>query len=112
SVFSRICPAFLVMCDPRNLHPFPTRRSSDLYGAPADLARLAGLVADGVPAEQAVQEHLGAALIHELSHAGRARDALCPPYLDERSEEHTSELQSRGHLVCRRLLEKKTMICS
>src|SRR6266508_3723945 len=27
----------------------------------------------------------------------------CPP----RSEEHTSELQSRGHLVCRLLLEKK-----
>src|SRR5437870_5362457 len=28
--------------------------------------------------------------------------------LDElRSEEHTSELQSRGHLVCRLLLEKK-----
>src|SRR5690625_5664625 len=24
-----------------------------------------------------------------------------------RSEEHTSELQSRGHLVCRRLLEKQ-----
>src|SRR5690625_7056174 len=24
-----------------------------------------------------------------------------------RSEEHTSELQSRGHLVCRHLLEKK-----
>src|SRR5439155_20635685 len=28
---------------------------------------------------------------------------LCLP----RSEEHTSELQSRGHLVCRLLLEKK-----
>src|SRR5215510_16215849 len=28
----------------------------------------------------------------------------CPP---RRSEEHTSELQSRGHLVCRLLLEKK-----
>src|SRR5690625_1926534 len=27
--------------------------------------------------------------------------------LDQRSEEHTSELQSRGHLVCRLLLEKK-----
>src|SRR5690625_1692694 len=26
---------------------------------------------------------------------------------DLRSEEHTSELQSRGHLVCRLLLEKK-----
>src|SRR5439155_23706316 len=27
--------------------------------------------------------------------------------LQPRSEEHTSELQSRGHLVCRLLLEKK-----
>src|SRR5690625_5932505 len=26
---------------------------------------------------------------------------------NSRSEEHTSELQSRGHLVCRLLLEKK-----
>src|SRR5690625_3649553 len=31
-----------------------------------------------------------------------ARCGSCP-----RSEEHTSELQSRGHLVCRLLLEKK-----
>src|SRR5690625_3614460 len=29
------------------------------------------------------------------------------PKVIERSEEHTSELQSRGHLVCRLLLEKK-----
>src|SRR5436305_10849457 len=28
---------------------------------------------------------------------------------DRRSEEHTSELQSRPHLVCRLLLEKKKM---
>src|SRR2546429_3673331 len=28
-------------------------------------------------------------------------------YLQQRSEEHTSELQSRLHLVCRLLLEKK-----
>src|SRR5690625_5722719 len=27
--------------------------------------------------------------------------------ISSRSEEHTSELQSRGHLVCRLLLEKK-----
>src|SRR5690625_7051811 len=27
-----------------------------------------------------------------------------------RSEEHTSELQSRGHLVCRLLLEKKNTV--
>src|SRR6478752_10304103 len=33
----------------------------------------------------------------------------CPPAAgpDDRSEEHTSELQSRLHLVCRLLLEKK-----
>src|SRR5207253_8200771 len=31
----------------------------------------------------------------------------CQPEADVRSEEHTSELQSRGHLVCRLLLEKK-----
>src|SRR5690625_4800046 len=34
---------------------------------------------------------------------GAVRIALMPT----RSEEHTSELQSRGHLVCRLLLEKK-----
>src|SRR5437870_7316236 len=34
----------------------------------------------------------------------RAIHQDAPPY---RSEEHTSELQSRGHLVCRLLLEKK-----
>src|SRR5690625_5636730 len=30
-----------------------------------------------------------------------------PRWQEDRSEEHTSELQSRGHLVCRLLLEKK-----
>src|SRR5207253_10375224 len=39
-----------------------------------------------------------------VCHAHRSRSASrCP----SRSEEHTSELQSRGHLVCRLLLEKK-----
>src|SRR2546429_5150576 len=37
----------------------------------------------------------------------RSRIAACLP---NRSEEHTSELQSRLHLVCRLLLEKKTTI--
>src|SRR5205809_6158037 len=32
---------------------------------------------------------------------------LAPGFPDLRSEEHTSELQSRLHLVCRLLLEKK-----
>src|SRR5437660_3255827 len=35
------------------------------------------------------------------------RNRLFEFHVGERSEEHTSELQSRGHLVCRLLLEKK-----
>src|SRR5437870_8901849 len=48
-------------------------------------------------------------------HADRCRrDQSSPPRVernrvDVRSEEHTSELQSRGHLVCRLLLEKKNI---
>src|SRR5690625_5349122 len=38
---------------------------------------------------------------------GRAGVGVDNIDLDARSEEHTSELQSRGHLVCRLLLEKK-----
>src|SRR5437660_7478897 len=47
---------------------------------------------------------------------GSGRRAICranmpvspsAPAAIRRSEEHTSELQSRGHLVCRLLLEKK-----
>src|SRR5439155_15112991 len=37
---------------------------------------------------------------------GRQTDAGAPPVSGARSEEHTSELQSRGQLVCRLLLEK------
>src|SRR2546422_3297649 len=37
----------------------------------------------------------------------RTAAARAPPSAGSRSEEHTSELQSRLHLVCRLLLEKK-----
>src|SRR5690625_6223266 len=40
----------------------------------------------------------GISIVHETVYENR---------LGFRSEEHTSELQSRGHLVCRLLLEKK-----
>src|SRR5690625_7128207 len=54
---------------------------------------------------------------------GRAKTGRCMDVVDtvdsfdmtnniSRSEEHTSELQSRGHLVCRLLLEKKKKILS
>src|SRR3989442_1304114 len=39
--------------------------------------------------------------------ATRSRPPALPVHLDRRSEEHTSELQSRPHLACRLLLEKK-----
>src|SRR2546422_5954222 len=42
----------------------------------------------------------------DLQEAGHALHAVDAPS-DLRSEEHTSELQSRLHLVCRLLLEKK-----
>src|SRR5438094_4842804 len=72
---------FLYCCvNRRDLHSFPTRRSSDLGGPP----RRAGTGAH-------VAEPDG----------GRGRRCA------ERSEEHTSELQSPYDLVCRLLLEKK-----
>src|SRR5690606_40709094 len=46
----------------------------------------------------------GGAGRHRLSLLGRKRQPGLPPV---RSEEHTSELQSRENLVCRLLLEKK-----
>src|SRR5947199_7458286 len=39
--------------------------------------------------------------------AALARPRAPPPRAGRRSEEHTSELQSLRHLVCRLLLEKK-----
>src|SRR6266481_9253436 len=39
-----------------------------------------------------------------------ARPTSAPPSRPARSEEHTSELQSQFHLVCRLLLEKKKHI--
>src|SRR5207253_11503058 len=53
---------------------------------------------------------LGAAprSVGEMAAALRLRQPQVTKHLQTlRSEEHTSELQSRGHLVCRLLLEKK-----
>src|SRR3712207_7810051 len=44
------------------------------------------------------------------SSAGSAEFDVLTKVLDLRSEEHTSELQSRQYLVCRLLLEKKNTI--
>src|SRR5690625_7083239 len=44
---------------------------------------------------------------YTLVNAGLGNVQVVPNFSQTRSEEHTSELQSRGHLVCRLLLEKK-----
>src|SRR5688572_31053036 len=87
---ARICliaPAFLffvfLLRRPPSSTLFPTRRSSDLKGKHQDAQRLMG--------ERHPEWHL--AQHHQSTQA-------------DRSEEHTSELQSQSNLVCRLLLEK------
>src|SRR5690606_42158214 len=57
------------------------------------------------------RHHRAPGLDHALDQAGaiaiRHIRGLVRVPDDQRSEEHTSELQSRENLVCRRLLEKK-----
>src|SRR5690349_22607048 len=72
--------------DHRDLHSFPTRRSSDLTVG----SQLSGLVVK---------------VLVDVNDRVAAGQALAE--IDPRSEEHTSELQSRRDLVCRLLLEKK-----
>src|SRR5438477_8520300 len=82
--------------DHRDLHSFPTRRSSDL-------GTLQGTTTVATAAN-------GSATFSTLSitNAGnKTLTASAARVLLPRSEEHTSELQSHVNLVCRLLLEKK-----
>src|SRR5690606_41657432 len=83
------------------LHSFPTRRSSDLLGlfwarGVAPTSRLL------LPSRWRPPVRHGAVLPDDAVPSPRPRGAGV-----WRSEEHTSELQSRENLVCRLLLEKK-----
>src|SRR2546429_3132442 len=84
------------------LFPYTTLfRSVGLGAAVAEFLQ----VLDGVQAGLAVGHgHVQVVLLALFVH----RDA----FEDQRSEEHTSELQSRLHLVCRLLLEKKKVTTS
>src|SRR5690625_6478612 len=79
----------------RDFHSFPTRRSSDLKlhvrSILLNFAQSTPQLAIRTGDEDLPRWHRGD--IDKLRVV--------------RSEEHTSELQSRGHLVCRLLLEKK-----
>src|SRR3712207_8208618 len=81
------------------LFPYTTLFRSSEPGLARDVraARTYLLEEAGVPADRLLYlgESLGAAVVTELATE------------HPRSEEHTSELQSRPYLVCRLLLEKK-----
>src|SRR5690349_23606753 len=78
----------------RHLHSFPTRRSSDLGSSPTVGTLFGSTVSRYFHPQQ--------------RSAPRSRLPACSLLeTGERSEEHTSELQSRRDLVCRLLLETK-----
>src|SRR5207244_8622513 len=58
--------------------------------------------------EQQIAENLGAGMSRDEARYAAMRTFGNPTVL-KRSEEHTSELQSPDHLVCRLLLEKKNI---
>src|SRR5207253_6011137 len=64
-----------------------------------DYDRAAGLTKAGIMSQQQLDM--------AKANYDSANAAVGGAQANVRSEEHTSELQSRGHLVCRLLLEKK-----
>src|SRR5690625_288930 len=61
----------------------------------------------GISPEQIDEVYMGNVLSANLGQAPARQAAIKAGISDHvRSEEHTSELQSRGHIVCRLLLEK------
>src|SRR5690606_41873748 len=95
---------------PRHLHSFPTRRSSDLSAVThgiTDADHAAASAKSLLQMLSAFNPTLGGVASTYLATV-KARTASGDfANVQARSEEHTSELQSRENLVCRLLLEKK-----
>src|SRR5690606_41573011 len=96
-----------------DLAAFPTRRSSDLLSSDGVVARAVIGPESDLDKEYLVEvagqvtETKLTRLRHGLELDGRRLKPARVTPIEPRSEEHTSELQSREKLVCRRLLEKK-----
>src|SRR3712207_8265688 len=86
------------------LFPYTTLFRSD---APIDVGASAYRSLDAVLDHAAATGHPVVTLTPLLSGRDQDDDTVVAPAVHERSEEHTSELQSRQYLVCRLLLEKK-----
>src|SRR5205814_8455936 len=90
----------------RASHSFPTRRSSDLSASAAFAATRSAASRAATPASSSPDFGSFAFNIASASEPN-AWPCAWSRMLPNRSEEHTSELQSLRHLVCRLLLEKK-----
>src|SRR3712207_8857849 len=82
------------------LFPYTT-----LFRSTLDLLHELGIVRKEDFGEGYSRYELATERVH---HHARCRECGVVIEFNERSEEHTSELQSRQYLVCRLLLEKKT----
>src|SRR5690606_39850770 len=91
-----------------DLHSFPTRRSSDLRRSPPPPASLfCASFSLSFPACSSSTSSMGSNARNEADDGADDEPPSATLLLRWRSEEHTSELQSRENLVCRLLLEKK-----
>src|SRR5947209_15719308 len=95
---------------PPRPQPFPTRRSSDLQYMRERRAALGGYLPRRVVRAKPLTLPAGSAYDELKRGSGKQPVATTMAFVRLRSEEHTSELQSRQYLVCRLLLEKK-MYC-
>src|SRR5207249_10888408 len=102
TAFDHPCSFFFVdsCVDLRLLHSFPTRRSSDLFPPLWARIRFESATFCRAHLNALATAKAGRGLANPRSGFGSSEGV-------ERSEEHTSELQSRFDLVCRLLLEKK-----
>src|SRR5205814_9395697 len=103
------CFSFYCHASCPSLCSFPTRRSSDLFalGYRQDFSGdLFSVEFEPVRCSAAADQFQGSDNLNVFLHFLFDTDLLTDRDL-ERSEEHTSELQSLRHLVCRLLLEKK-----
>src|SRR5207253_9168373 len=98
---------------PPDLHSFPTRRSSDLGYMNGDYSTQVHVARDQ-PVRFSHEHHVAGlgidcrychTTVESSNFAGIPATKVCMTchsqiWTNARSEEHTSELQSRGHLVC------------
>src|SRR5207253_11404615 len=95
---------------PPDLHSFPTRRSLDLVRTQFAIQDTSEQFCSGNLRQQfspvLFKKKFAGSFISQRQKTNHGNIMS----RNNRSEEHTSELQSRGHLVCRLLLEKKKPI--